>query len=225
MSLRKLFKHLLPSLLHNRPHLVLAFGLGIGLMLLLPQQQEWSTRAVEGWNAACWSYLALMLREVIKSPAGRVRTVAREQDENGGMIVFALCLAAALSITAIIGELGHISDLPQKQRAARYGLTAATILGSWLLVGTVFAFHYAHVYYRAAPRQRPLDFPEGCEEPDYWDFLYFSFNMSVAAQTSDVRVMANGMRKLVLGQAVLGFFFNLVIIGISVNVGGNLINK
>ena len=37
------------------------------------------------------------------------------------------------------------------------------------------------------------------DKPDYWDFLYFSFNMGAAAQTSDVTVVSRNMRRLVLG--------------------------
>jgi uncharacterized membrane protein len=225
MKLPTLAQHLLPRFLHSRPHLVLALGFGIAVALFLPASQGWVTRAVGGWNAACWSYLAFMLREVLKSPPGRVHALAREQDENGGTILFALCLAAVLSITAIVGELGNISHLPEQQRAARYGFTAATIFGSWFLVGTVFAFHYAHLYYRADSRKRPFNFPEGCDEPDYWDFLYFSFTIGVAAQTADVQIMNGPMRRLVLGQAVLAFAFNLVIIGLSINIGASLINN
>ena len=37
--------------------------------------------------------------------------------------------------------------------------------------------------------------------------------------------MNRGMRKLVLGHCVLAFFFNLVILGLSVNIAASLINN
>jgi uncharacterized membrane protein len=62
-------------------------------------------------------------------------------------------------------------------------------------------------------------------QPNYWDFLYFSFTLSIAVQTSDVQIMNRGMRKLVLGHCLLSFFFNLVILGLSVNIAASLVNS
>lgn len=89
----------------------------------------------------------------------------------------------------------------------------------------MYCFHYAHVYYTANKNTLPLEFPEGHIQPNYWDFLYFSFTLSVAVQTSDVQIKTRGMRKLVLGHCVLAFFFNLVILGLSVNIAAGLINN
>ena len=47
----------------------------------------------------------------------------------------------------------------------------------------VFTLHYAHLYYRrkGGGDQGGLDVP-GTKEPGYWDFLYFSFTIGVAAR-------------------------------------------
>jgi uncharacterized membrane protein len=80
------------------------------------------------------------------------------------------------------------------------------------------------VYYHAPQDRLPLHFPDECLDPDYWDFLYFSFTIAVAVQTSDVSVTSRTMRKLVLGQSVLSFFFNLLILGLSINIAAGLLN-
>jgi uncharacterized membrane protein len=85
------------------------------------------------------------------------------------------------------------------------------------------------VYYRGPQDRLPLHFPDEAGEPggfapDYWDFLYFSFTIAVAVQTSDVSVTSRTMRKLVLGQSVLSFFFNLLILGLSINIAAGLLN-
>jgi uncharacterized membrane protein len=115
--------------------------------------------------------------------------------------------------------------VPADQVALRYAFTALTVVGSWLLVGVLFCFHYAHVYYRAPKDRLPLRFPDEGLEPNYWDFLYFSFTIAVAVQTSDVTVMSRTMRKLVLGQSVLSFFFNLLILGLSINIAAGFMNS
>ena len=101
-------------------------------------------------------------------------------------------------------------------------MTFATLFGSWLLVGVLFCFHYAHTYYRCDGVKPPLKFPDAEKAPDYWDFMYFAFTISVAVQTADVSVMSRGMRKLVLGHSVLNFFFNLVILGLSINIAAEM---
>jgi uncharacterized membrane protein len=109
-------------------------------------------------------------------------------------------------------------------KALHYGFTALTVIGSWLLVGVMYCLHYAHLYYTASKHTLPLEFPDEHTQPNYWDFLYFSFTLSVAVQTSDVTVKTRAMRKLVLGHCVLAFFFNLIILGLSVNIAASLIN-
>jgi uncharacterized membrane protein len=69
-----------------------------------------------------------------------------------------------------------------------------------------------------------LKFPDDEQHPDYWDFLYFAFTIAVAVQTADVSVMSRSMRKIVLAQSILGFLFNMVIIGSSINVFASLIS-
>ncbi|MGE5650204.1 MAG: DUF1345 domain-containing protein, partial [Bacillota bacterium] len=97
-------------------------------------------------------------------------------------------------------------------------LTAFTVFGSWLLVGVIYMFHYAHMFYRAAPEVKPLRFPDNKLKPVYWDFLYFSFTIAVAAQTSDISVSTTPMRKAVLAQSLLSFLFNAAIIGLTINI-------
>jgi uncharacterized membrane protein len=123
---------------------------------------------------------------------------------------------------AISSELASLRDMPASGRGLHYAFVVLTLVGSWFLVGTLFCFHYAHLYYNAEGSPRPLSFPGGETQPDYWDFLYFSFTIAVAAQTSDVSVQAPSMRRLVLGQSVLSFFFNLLILGLFVNMAASL---
>jgi len=55
--------------------------------------------------------------------------------------------------------------------------------------------------------------------------LYFSYTIAVAAQTSDVSVMSRSMRKIVLAQSILSFFFNLAILGLSINIAASLVGN
>jgi uncharacterized membrane protein len=68
-----------------------------------------------------------------------------------------------------------------------------------------------------AQRARRAGIP-GEEQPDYWDFLYFSFVIGMTCQVSDVQVTSRPMRRLTLMHGVLSFFFNTVIPALAVNL-------
>lgn len=218
-------KRLLHRFIRSRPHLSLAIMLGAAVALLLPRTEPLLTRSLIGWNAGVWAYLLSMLWLMLRADHRKVRALAAQQDESAGLVLFTLTIGAVLSFSAIILELGQFPQLPPQERALRYGFTALTVGGSWILVGVLYCFHYAHLFYRSSARPLPLRFPEDLAEPDYWDFLYFSFTIQVAVQTSDVAVMSRAMRKLVLSHSVLSFFFNLAILGLSINIAAGLLNR
>ncbi|MGO7536959.1 DUF1345 domain-containing protein, partial [Rhizobium leguminosarum] len=64
--------------------------------------------------------------------------------------------------------------------------SATSGAASLIFLHTLLTIHYAHYFYGGADEEGGLKFPDGIEEPGYWDFLYFSFTISVAAQTADV---------------------------------------
>jgi uncharacterized membrane protein len=90
---------------------------------------------------------------------------------------------------------------------------------AWLFVALVFAQEYAHSYYMAG---KGLEFP-GEPEPDYWDVTYFSLVLNMTCQTSDVAITTRPMRRLVLLHSVIAFFFNVIILAITVNVVAGLL--
>jgi uncharacterized membrane protein len=95
---------------------------------------------------------------------------------------------------------------------------------SWLFMHTIFALHYAHEYYgeRRDTQIGGLVFP-GKQEPDYWDFLYFSFVIAMTCQVSDVAITSKVIRRVVNIHGVLSFFFTLSILALTVNMVSNLI--
>jgi len=217
-------KRLLQRIIHRRPHLALAVALGVALGLLWPLHASWLQRALIGWNGGVWTYLASMMWMMARADHGKVRSIAGREDESAGLVLATMLAGTGFSLYAIVSELTHMDHPSADQLAARYAFTALTVIGSWLLVGFLFCVHYAHIYYRAGNSEPPLRFPQEDLEPDYWDFLYFSFTIAVAVQTSDVAIASRPMRKLVLGQSVLAFFFNLLILGLSINIAAGLIN-
>ncbi len=208
----------------SRPHLSLAIVIGVAAGVLLPSGWEAMTRVLTAWNIAVWLYLFTMGAMMMRANHHKVKQMAKRQDERAAMVLCALSVASVMSLIAIISQLSSIKGMDGEQRSLHYALTILTLVGSWFLVGTLFCFHYAHLYYRADASVRPLKFPDDEQDPDYWDFLYFAFTLAVAVQTSDVTVQTRLMRQIVLGQSVLSFFFNLVVLGLSINIAAGLIN-
>ncbi|MDC8757371.1 DUF1345 domain-containing protein [Janthinobacterium fluminis] len=211
------------TFVRSRPHLSLAIALGLAVGLLLPDAWQLMTRLLTAWNVAVWAYLLTVATMMMRADHRKVRDMSARQDERAALVLVTLSVAAIMSLAAIISQLSALQHMTPDAKALHYGFTVITLLGSWFLVGTLFCVHYAHLYYQGG-KDKPLQFPEGEDNPDYWDFLYFAFTVAVAAQTSDVSVRTRGMRKIVLAQSVLSFFFNLVVLGLSINIAAGLIN-
>ena len=215
----------LKRFIQTRPRLSITFFLGFVVFLLLPNDTSFITRALIGWNVAVWCYLALVVWLMSGASHESVKKIAQDEDESAFAVLVILSVCCAVSLLAIIYELANMQDLTANSRMLKYLFTSTTVFGSWCLLGIVFTFHYALLFYASPKLQRVLHFPDNEESPNYWDFLYFSFTIAVALQTSDVVVMSRTMRKTVLVQSILSFFFNAAILGFSINIAASLVGS
>ena len=131
-----------------------------------------------------------------------------------------LLMGVVLSSAALVSLALEIQDA-EHATLAHLPLAAASILVAWLLMNTIFAFHYAHLYYVDGREPGGLSFP-GTVEPDYFDFLYFALVIGMTFQVSDVTIVDARTRRVALGHAVIAFFFNVVVLALSVNMIGLL---
>jgi uncharacterized membrane protein len=206
----------------HRPRLLGSAAFGAAVWLALPSSWSISARALIAWNSGVWPYLLSMGSLMLLCPAGKVKAMAEQENASSASLVLVMCGAAVLSLFAIVVELARARG-GAEGIALAVGLAVLTVLGSWFLLGVVFTFHYAYMFYTAPEGKRPLLFPEGLQLPSFVDFLYFSFTIAAAAQTSDVTVLSTPMRSAVLSQTVLSFFFNAAILGMSINIAAGLV--
>ncbi|WP_029533999.1 DUF1345 domain-containing protein [Pseudomonas asplenii] len=211
----------MPHLARTHPRLTIATLLGLTAGVLVPISPL-LTKVLIGWNTAVWAYLAMMLWLTVHSRPEDVQRFVEREDENAGTVLLIVSIAAIASLAAITVELAGGKALESQARAWHYAFTGLTVLGSWLLIGVIFSVHYARQFYLADADEPPLRFADGEKHPDYWDFLYFSFTIGVAVQTSDVGVATRSMRKVVLAQSLIGFVFNTAILGFSINIAAGL---
>ena len=172
------------------------------------------------WDVFFCGYLVMMTALAFRITPDRLRKQAAVEDE--GMIVIILVTLTAICVNLV--WLFVLLNRGDKPSALLMALSIASAPLGWLMLHTVAAFHYAHLYYAAGDSNgarikdaRGLAFP-GEGEPDSWDFLYFSFVIGMTAQVSDVQVTARAMRKVVLAHGVASFFFNTVLIALAVNI-------
>ena len=148
----------------------------------------------------------------------QMREAAPRNDANRG---FLLLLAAAVTgvILVCVGK-----ELSQKGRPHPIDLTLviATLCFCWLFSTLAYALHYAHLFYTTGPKSQDsggLSFP-GTEEPDYWDFAYFSSCLAMTFQTSDVNITSRIIRRTSMFQSFGAFVFNIGVIAFSINILG-----
>lgn len=207
-----------------RPRFVHAVALGVVVGFAVPlRDSDPLMRALIGWNTASWLFLLFTWTMMIRADHGDVKRIAQQQDENAYVVLAAVSLAAIMSLAAIVFELATVKS-GSPSHPFHLAVTASTVIGSWFLIPTIFGLHYAHEFHRADSGDPPVAFPEKCLRPDYWDFMYFSFPIAAASQTSDVAIMTRSMRKAVLAQTVMSFFFNASILALSINISASLVS-
>jgi uncharacterized membrane protein len=218
--------------LHHTPmrhsHVRVAVAAAAGLAAILVGR--WLPLVLQDVLVLGWDVFAVVLLVqggflMAHAPAAYIRQHA--QTEDSGRTAMTLLLGAASTasffIVVVVGPM-HVEDVPVVWLHAAIVLVA--VASAWLLIHVVFAFHYAHLFYRS-PGDAPdsdgerqaggLHFP-GTGEPDYLDFLYFSVMLGMTFQISDVSVTGRRIRMTVLVHSLLSFVFTTTIIAQSVNV-------
>lgn len=208
-----------------RLHPAILFGIAVGLVVAgFAGRGSWSADGlVLGWDAGVIVYLSISWYSMLSRTAATMRRRANDIDLPDSQILFFSLAAAAASFAVIFLLLQSVHQSQDHSLSTRPYEAVGTILLSWIFVHTLFTVHYAHMFYANEGTERGLRFPEECQEPVYWDFLYFSFTIGVAAQTADVAVTSMPMRRLVLAHSILSFIFNATILALAVNVGASLI--
>lgn len=205
-----------------RPRLLGSALVTFLIFALLPQGWGANSRLLVSWDVGVACYLILAWAMAARSSTARMQDRAAAEDEGAVAVLVLTLTTSVVSLAAIALELTGIHDDTAGGQAFRLTIAVVTILCSWFFVHTIYAIHYAHEYYGDKGERQGLAFPHK-DKPDYWDFLYFSFNIGAAAQTSDVVILSKRMRRLALAHTILAFLFNTTILALAVNVGAGLL--
>lgn len=203
--------------LRRRPRYTLAAFLFVVLCIALVSAGVAPTRAILlAFDIATLVFLGAIAHMFAGADTAAIRVRARKEDQGHFSVLCTSVLVSAVVLVSLSTELhaGASGGL------AEIFLAAGTLMLSWAFMNTMFTIHYAHAYYGdsvGCDSHGGLEFPSNAE-PDYWDFAYFAFVIGMTFQVSDVEISDRRLRRAVLAHSIIAFFFNVVIIAISVNV-------
>lgn len=213
------------TLLHRLGLLPTWLRLSLGLVpavaafLLTPVSWHSMTRLVAAWDAFSFTNLVLAWGIIASAEVKHIRRIVAREDP-GRRLVFALVLlAASSSLLAVVYLLSSVRTTSGDMRSLHVGLAIAGVVLSWLLVHTLFTLRYAHIFYGDGISQKEggLQFPGEEKEPNYFDFAYFSFVVGMTAQTADVSISSQKLRRLALLHGLLSFGFNTIVVALSIS--------
>ena len=212
----------LTRLVTSHARLFIALIVGILIALLLPEKFSRLTRLILAWDGLALFYIVTTGRLMIQSNVQSCRNRSSFYDEGDWIILFATLAGTIISFGAIIAELGASKSAGQPF-VLIFALTAGTVALSWAFTHMIFALHYANLFYHtdAKGEHGGLLFP-GNREPDYRDFLYYSFVIACAAQTADVSTVSPEMRRVTVIHCVTAFAFNSAILALMINISAGL---
>ena len=167
-----------------------------------------------------------------KLPVGAIVKKANSEDGSRVFVMISVLISSFASMFMVlllmISKQPDLKNAPQAVQDAAALLekitVAASISGmivSWILVHTIFTFHYAFMYYFKEKDDTPggeaLNFP-GKDKPDYLDFAYFSFIIGMTFQVSDVEISSAAIRRTALAHSLLSFALNTFVVALTINL-------
>jgi len=180
---------------------------------------SWHTALMRGFNLAAITFIASLWPLGRDHRAEDMRLHSAQNDANRGLVLLITAIVMLAILAAIASDLGPAKS---GDRLAIFKLIFTLSL-AWTFTNMVFMLHYAHAFYEPEPDgsgdHGGFEFP-GTREPDYWDFLYFSFTAGMSFAASDVNVTRGRVRRVLVVQCLLSFIFNIGVIAFTINALG-----
>jgi uncharacterized membrane protein len=195
----------------------MAVLLGVAAAVHFGLRDGWSDALVIGFDVAVIGFTVSLWPLASDHSAAEMRRHSAENDANRGLV---LVITAVISLAIL---LAMIAELPAAHKGDISSITKLilTLVLGWIFTNLIFAMHYAHMFYgageTAAQDAGGFEFP-GTKEPDYWDFIYFSFTAGMSFAASDVNVTSGAVRRVLVVQCLLAFLFNIGALAFCINV-------
>lgn len=196
------------------------------MLLFAPRWIAGTTRSVTAYDAAAVVLLVIFWFLAMHTDPSETADRAEVEDpgRNAVLALVVGCVGFGLaSAIVILGKGPHLTN--DNERAFAYTVGVLAVVAGWALIHTMFVFRYAHLFYFDSDddgsAQRGLIFP-GTQEPNDFDFAYFSFVIGMTFQVSDVQIKDAGVRRVVLVHALISFAYYTTIVALVINLVSGL---
>lgn len=167
-----------------------------------------------GFDVATFLFLFSLIPMLRTRDPKEIARHAAENDANRAAL-----LGATLGISAVV--LGALTLVVDGSGGFSKALVIVTLALAWLFANTIYALHYAHLYYGTGSATGKyaggLDVPSA-KEPDYFDFLHFALILGMTFQTADIDITSRAIRRVSTGHCLAAFVFNIGILSFSINM-------
>jgi uncharacterized membrane protein len=178
-------------------------------------------RLMVSWIVFTFTFLICSWIVIIQRTVPQIRKKAKKDDGSVAFVFFMVLIssfAGMLDVLLIIISKDYaIHGSPLFLPSCISGMIL-----SWIMVHTIYVFHYAHEYYDSKDKNGNkyvggLVFPEE-NEPDYLDFAYYSFCMGCTFQVSDINITSRKIRRITMFHSLLSFVLNTFVVALTVNL-------
>lgn len=169
------------------------------------------------WDVAAVVFLIQVWPRLWPLDGKQTREHAQREDPTRATSHGLVLLAATASLGA--AGLVLVRHGSSSEQALLALTTIVSIVLSWAVIHTLYALHYAVIYYTAP--EGGVDFNQD-ELPTYADFAYLAFTIGMTFQVSDTAFKNQKFRKAALVHALFSFLFGTIIIATTINLVAGL---
>jgi uncharacterized membrane protein len=173
-----------------------------------------------GWCALALAFLCSVWPVFLPMDGAATKAHARADDVSRPTADLLLVVASVASLIAVGYTLIVAGNRHGTSEALLIGLAVVSVSLGWMVVHTVYMLRYAGAYY--GDPIGGVDFGEA--DPDYRDFAYLALTIGMTYQVSDTNLQTKAFRHMALRHALLSYLFGAVIVGVTINVVGSLLN-
>ena len=189
----------------------------VGLLALFLTSSffSWSISILLAWDTAALIYAAWTWITIWPMNSGLTASHAVKEDPSratANTVVLGASVASLLAVGLVLAGAGNAQgDIKLLQIA----LGAVSVVLGWVIVHTIFALHYAELYYKKEPGG--VDFPS-TSRPSYKDFAYLAFTVGMTFQVSDTSFQTTEFRQSALRHSLISYLFGTVIVATTINL-------
>jgi uncharacterized membrane protein len=207
--------------MHPLQRVLLSVGMSLlSFFIIRNSHLNWVLTVTVLWDAFALSFILTSWIVFFTRSVPEIVRQANKEDGSRVYLMMSILLSSFAGMFAVLLLMISKDQTPGRQIISVI-LSITGMMLSWIMVHTIFTFHYAHLYYDKGkddtPESTALEFPnEKC--PDYIDFAYFAFVIGMTFQVSDVEISSRKIRRTALAHGLLAFALNTFVVALTINL-------